>query len=220
MSSKVPVPAFVKPPVPFETALEMVSTVEEPGVNTLNCAPPEASAPPLMLLDTVASSPPLPRVRVVGAVTVGTMVMTPPVMVSELIPVPTPAVGDSVPVVNRMLVLLVKALVTISVTVLSGRRMPVAESAVANEVPKPVVVVSTSAHGRMPLLVAPTPPFWPMKVKPPVPDLIVATPAPAAVPRLEPRNSTVPLTSAVRTVAALKLRSAWRPACAVTVTTE
>ena len=173
-----------------------------------------------MLLDTVASSPPLPRVRVVGAVTVGAMVMAPPVMVSELIPVPAPAVGDSVPVVNRMLVLLVKALVTISVPVLSGRRMPVAVSAVANEVPKPVVVVSTNAHGRIPLVVVLAAPVWPMKVKPPVPDLIVAMPAPAAVPRLEPRNSTVPPTPVPRTVAALKLRSAWRPVCAVTVTTE
>ena len=107
------------------------------------------------------------------------------------------------------------------------RRTPVPVSAVAKEVPAPVVVASTSAHGRIALVVVPTAPAWPLKLKPAV-SLIVATPAPAAAPSEVPRKRTevpvgpVPLFWALAWAAAApeKTRFACWPACAVTVTTE
>ena len=102
-----------------------------------------------------------------------------------------------------------------------------AASPVAKEVPRPVVVTSTSAQGRIPLVAVAVAPVWPLKLKPAV-SLMVATPAPAAVPRAVPRKRTegavgpVPLFCALAwaPAAPANTRFACWPACAVTVTME
>ena len=132
------------------------------------------------------------------------------------------------PEFNRMLLLATRVLAVSYSFAASGRISPVAVSAVAKEVPLPVVVLSTSAHGRMPLVFVAAAPVWPVKVKPPVEFAIVAIPAPATEPRLEPRKRTeapegaVPEFCAVvgLLAAALKTRLACRAASAVTVITE
>ena len=113
----------------------------------------------------------------------------------------------------------------------NGRRIAVvalaaAASPVAKEAPRPVVVTSTSAQGRIPLVAVAVAPVWPLKLKPAV-SLMVATPAPAAVPRAVPRKSTeVPVgpplfwALAWAPAAAENTRFACWPACAVTVTIE
>jgi hypothetical protein len=93
----------------------------------------------------------------------------------------------------------VLAVIAIVVTVLvlyslaaNGRRIEVEVSAVANEVPKPVAVVSIKAQGIIAFVLVPAPPPpEPLNTTPPAVHWIVDTPTPAAVPRLVPRNSTV-----------------------------
>ena len=77
----------------------------------------------------------------------------------------------------------------------NGRRMAVVNVVplpVAKEVPLPVSVASTKAHGRIPLVLVPLAPPCPLNRKPFVAPVsaIVATPLPAAWPRLVPRKST------------------------------
>ena len=84
---------------------------------------------------------------------------------------------------------------TISVVVLSGRRMVPTPSRVAKLVPVPPTVVSRIAHGRMLLLVVPIPPA-PTRVA--VCTMISATPFAAALPRFEPRSKSVPPTPRVK----------------------
>ena len=73
----------------------------------------------------------------------------------------------------------------ISVLLFSGRSSPVIESAVANEVPEPEELLSTTTQGMMPLFKVPAAPVCPVKAKPPVEDCMV--------PVLSPRTSMVPV---------------------------
>jgi hypothetical protein len=78
---------------------------------------------------------------------------------------------------------------TVSVDTVSGLKIAVAESAVANEIPNPESVVSTIAHGKIPLFVCPVVPVCPAKFQAVL--VIVATFAPATVPSEVPRNRAV-----------------------------
>ena len=66
---------------------------------------------------------------------------------------------------------------------------PEVASAVAKEVPLPLAVASTSAQGSSPLVVLPTPPVWPLKIKPPE-KTTEETPAAGTLPSWVPRKST------------------------------
>ena len=139
------------------------------------------------------------------------------------------AAATVVPVVSWTLLFAAIVLTAEYSLAANGRRLAVvavaaAASPVAKEVPRPVVVTSTSAQGKMPLVVVAVAPVWPLKLKPKV-SLMVATPAPAAVPRAVPRKSTevpvgpVPLFWALAwaPAAPVKTRFACWLACAVTV---
>ena len=174
--------------------------------------PPEVTKPPEIVVAAVLKTPPTvappPTVRVCSG-----LMFTAPVLVSvsELI-VDEPARRSAAP--RTMLALETKPDSEVRYSLeLSARRLPVAVSAVAKEVPVPEALASTSAQGRMPLLIVPAAPA-PTKVKPVVVEAMVATPLPGAEPRALPRKSAV---APVPRVGAPRIRLAPALAPAVTV---
>jgi hypothetical protein len=140
--------------------------------------PPEIPA-----LPANAKIPPLESDKLCNA----PIVAPPPATnVSEFI---VPEAANVCAATNRTFAFAVAKSATVSVATVSGLKIAVPESAVANEIPSPVSDVSTIAHGKIPFVTAPTPPVCPAKLHAVL--VIVATFAPATVPNEVPRNRAV-----------------------------
>ena len=230
----VPAPALMSTMAAFETPLPPLigaEIVRSPTVQTLSGEKPLVwlNRPPesVETLPARTRMPPELRLSATPALSERPAL---PSMVREF--GATFAAAAVVPVVSRTLLFAAMVFAAEYSPAAKGRRMAVvaeaaAASPVAKEVPCPVAEASINAHGRRPLVVAPVAPVWPLKLKPAL-SLMVAMPAPAAVPREVPRKRTEGAVGPVVAFCALawapaaaeKTRFACWPAWAVTVMTE
>ncbi len=151
---KVPAPALTKPMLPLAWPLPPLMVeliVRSPTVQKLRgdevliwlITPPEI----VDVLPARTRTPPLETLR---RTPLPMAIPALPSMVMEF--GATLAVTLVLPEVSKALLLATTALAALYSLAARGRRMEVAVLAVAKEVPEPVALASTSAHGRMPLL--------------------------------------------------------------------
>ena len=159
MRARMPAPALERPAVPV-IVLPIVVTVEADvaAVVTLSSVPPAARIPPERpVLPSWVSRPPLLNV----SVAIELSATAPPEARFRELSVNEPPSVEEAPSTTFSAAPRFRA-VTVSEAA-SGRKLaPAVPSVVAKPVPFPVAEGSMISQGRMPLVVVPTAPDWPM----------------------------------------------------------